>query len=306
MRPFGRRLLAALAALGLAASAQAATVNLSGSSSHVSVGSAFSLALRIDGLHQGGIGSLAGFDIDLHYDDSLLQFTGYSFIDPGSGSNPLDLPEPGGLGFFGQASVAGAGLLDAFGLSGNSTAVLDAGQPDAFRFLELNFVALQASSGTDLALDLADPLLLFADGAGNPIAIDFGASRTALVIDAQGGGSLPEPGSAALSLAGLAVALSTRRRRMGAAALALAAVLVLPGAALAQSAKAEPTPIDVLVVQVAGGRAKVRADDGREFWVTVGAELSADRVGQRLRGQAVPRGDSIKVSGATFAPAPAK
>jgi hypothetical protein len=81
------------------------------------------------------------------------------------------------------------------------------------------------------------------------------------------------------------------------------ATLALPGLALAQSAKAEPTPIDVLVVEVAGGRAKVRADDGREFWVTVGAELSADRVGQRLRGQAVPRGDSIKVSGATFAPA---
>lgn len=304
MRLISLRRIAACAVLCWMGAASAATVNVAASSSHVTVGSTVSLRFAVAGLHQGGVGSLAGFDLDLHYDNSLLQFQGASFIDAGSGGNQLDLPEAAGLGFFGDAT-ASAGVVDAFGLSGNSAALLDGQQVDAFDFLTLSFLALQASSGTDLFIDLSDSLLQFSDGAGQAIGMNFVNSRAALVIDAQGGGgTLPEPATPALALAALVGAGWVRRRRAAGAALALGMALTAPLTSHAQNTadtKAAPTPIDVRVIEVAGSRAKVRADDGREFWVTVGKDLSPDRVGQRLRGQAVPRGDVIKVNTPTYA-----
>lgn len=305
MRLISLRRIAACAVLCWVGAASAATVNVSASSSHVTVGSTVTLSFAVAGLHQGGVGSLAGFDLDLHYDNTLLQLQSFGFVDSGSGINQLDLPEPTGLGFFGDAPAA-AGVVDAFGLSGNSAAVLDAQQADAFNFLTLSFIALQASGGTALVIDLSDPLLQFSDASGAAIAMNFISSRAALVIDAQGGGggTLPEPATPALALAALFGAGWVRRRKAAGAALALGLALTAPLASHAQTkvdAKAEPTPIDVKVVQVAGSRAKVRADDGREFWVTVDQSLSADKVGQRLRGQAVPRGDVIKVNAPTYA-----
>ncbi len=302
MRLFSFRRIAACAVLCWAGAASAATVNVSASSSHLTVGSTVTLSFAVAGLHQGGIGSLAGFDLDLHYNASLLQFQGAGFVDAGSGSNQLDLPEVGQLGFFGDATAAG-GIVDAFALSGNSSAALDAQQADAFDFLTLSFIALQASTGTDLFVELSDPNLLFVDGLGQSIGMNFINARTQLVIDAQGGGNtLPEPAAPALALSALACA-GWVRRRTGRAALALSLALVAPLASHAQTkaeAKAEPTPIDVRVIEVAGSRAKVRADDGREYWVSVGPALTADKVGQRLRGQALPRGDVIKVNTPTF------
>lgn len=306
MRLISLRRITAAAVLLWVGAVSAATVNVSSSASHVTVGATVTLSFAVAGLHQGGTGSLAGFDIDLHYDNSLLQFQSFGFVDTASASNMLDLPEPGGLGFIGDATPAG-GVVDAFGLSGNSTAVLDAQQADAFDFLTLSFIALQASAGTDLFIDLSDPLLQFLDGSGAAINVSFISARTQLVIDPQGGGgTLPEPAAPALALAALAGA-GWARRRAGRAALAISLALAAPLASQAQTkaeakpqAKAEATPIDVRVIEVAGGRAKVRADDGREYWVTVGPALTADKVGQRLRGQALPRGDAIKVNAPTF------
>lgn len=306
MRLISLRRIAACAALAWAGAASAATVNVSASSSHVAVGATVTLNFAVAGLHQGGVGSLAGFDLDLHYDGSLLQFLGAGFVDAGSGLNQLDLPEPGGLGFLGSAAAAG-GVVDAFGLSGNSTALLDAQQADGFDFLTLSFIALQASTGTELFIDLSDPLLQFVDGGGQALSMDFLSARARLVIDAQGGGNpLPEPAAPALALAALAGAgwAHRRARRARGAALLLGLALAAPLASQAQTpaaAKAaEPTPIDVRVIEVAGGRAKVRTEDGREYWVSVGPALSPDKVGQRLRGQAVPRGDVIKVNAPAF------
>lgn len=301
MRLISLRRIAVSAMFCWMGAVSAATVNVSSSSGHVAVGATVTLNFAVTGLHQGGVGSLAGFDLDLRYDDSLLQFQGAGFTDAGSGFNMLDLPEAGGLGFWGDAAAAG-GIVDAFGLSGNSTAVLDAQQADGFRFLTLSFIALQASAGTELFIDLSDPLLLFFDGAGLPIDMGFANARTSLVIDAQGGGTLPEPAAPTLALAALACA-GWARRRAGRMALALGLALTAPLASQAQvqaGRAAQATPIDVRVVEVAGSRAKVRADDGREFWVTVDRSLSADKVGQRLRGQAVPRGDTVKVNAPTY------
>lgn len=303
MRLISLRRIAACAVLCWVGAASAATVNVSSSSSHVAVGSTVTLSFAISGLHQGGTGSLAGFDLDLHYDNSLLQFQGAGFSDAATGINQLDLPEAGQLGFLGDATAA-AGVVDAFGLSGNSLAALDAQQADAFDFLTVSFIALQASSGTALVVDLSDPLLQFVDGNSQAINVNFASARAQLVIDAQGGGgTLPEPTTPVLALAALAGAGWARRRRAVGAALALGLALAAPLASHAQATadtKAAPTPIDVRVIEVSGSRAKVRADDGREFWVTVDQSLSADKVGQRLRGQAVPRGDAIKVNAPTY------
>lgn len=313
MRLKDLRRIAACAVMCWIGAVSAATVNVSSSSSHVSVGQVVTLTFAVSGLHQGGVGSLAGFDLDLQYDNSLLSLQSFGFIDTASGINALDLPEVGGLGFFGDAVAAG-GIVDAYGLSGNSAAVLDAQQPDGFDFLTLSFVALQASSGTQFVIDLADPLLTFSDGNGQPIAVDFGSARALLVIDPQGGGgnTVPEPAAPALALVALAGAGWARRRsgprRAGlatslAASLTLSLALATPLVSQAQTktdAPAQPTPIDVRVVEVAGSRAKVKAEDGREFWVTVGPALTPDKVGQRLRGEAVPRGDVIKVNAPTF------
>lgn len=305
MRLKDLRRIAACAAMCWVGAVSAATVNVSSSSSHVSVGQVVTLTFAVSGLHQGGVGSLAGFDLDLQYDNSLLSLQSFGFVDTASGINALDLPEVGGLGFFGDAVAAG-GIVDAFGLSGNSAAVLDAQQANAFDFLTLSFLALQASSGTQFVVDLADPLLTFSDGNGLPIQVNFGSARALLVIDPQGGGgnTVPEPAAPALALAALASA-GWARRRSGhrRAALALSLALAAPLVSQAQTkteAPAQPTPIDVRVVEVAGSRAKVRAEDGREFWVSVGPALTPDKVGQRLRGEAVPRGDVIKVNAPTF------
>lgn len=306
MRLKDLRRIAACAVMCWVGAVSAATVNVASSSSHVSVGQVVTLTFSVAGLHQGGTGSLAGFDLDLQYDNSLLSLQSFGFVDSTSGINALDLPEVGGLGFFGDAVAAG-GIVDAFGLSGNSAAVLDAQQADAFDFLTLSFVALQASSGTQLVIDLADPLLTFSDGNGRPIQMAFGSARALLVIDPQGGGgnTVPEPAAPVLALAALASAGWARRRSSGhrRAALALSLALAAPLVSQAQTktaAPAQPTPIDVRVVEVAGSRAKVRAEDGREFWVSVGPALTPDKVGQRLRGEAVPRGDVIKVNAPTF------
>jgi hypothetical protein len=307
MRLKGLRRIAACAVMCWVGVVSAATVNVSSSSNRVSVGQVVTLTFAVSGLHQGGVGSLAGFDLDLQYDNSLLSFQSFGFLDAATGANALDLPEVGSLGFFGDAAAAG-GIVDAFGLSGNSAAVLDAQQPDGFDFLTLSFVALQASSGTALAIDLADPLLTFSDANGRPITMDFGSARALLIIDPQGGGgenTVPEPAAPALALAALAGAGWARRRsgRQRRAALALSLALAAPLASQAQTkadTPAQPTPIDVRVVEVAGTRAKVRAEDGREFWVSVGPALTPDKVGQRLRGEAVPKGDVIKVNAPTF------
>ncbi|MGQ3052896.1 MAG: cohesin domain-containing protein [Roseateles sp.] len=306
MRLHSLRRIAVAAVFAWVGAVSAATVNVSSSASHVTVGSSVTLSFAVAGLHQGGVGSLAGFDLDLRYDNSLLQFQSFGFIDAASASNMLDLPEPAGLGFIGDATAAG-GVVDAFGLSGNSTAVLDAQQADAFDFLTLTFIALQASSGTDFVVDLSDPALQFIDGNGLPINISFISARAQLVIDPQGGGNtVPEPAAPALALVALLGAAWARWQstRAGRAALAVSLALAAPLSSHAQTKAetkaAEPTPIDVRVIEVAGTRAKVRADDGREYWVTVGPALTADKVGQRLRGQALPRGDAIKVNAPTF------
>ncbi|MBB4844966.1 hypothetical protein HNP55_003512 [Paucibacter oligotrophus] len=303
----------ALGLLGPAATQAAPVVIVSASQSSVHVGESFSINFAIAGLSAGSQDSLSGFDIDVLINPALASLSGFSFVDPSSGANQLDLPEAGSFGFTGNAS-AGGGVIDAYGLSGNSAAALDANQADGFRFLSLMFTALAPSSAAEFRLDLGDPSLLFLDSGSNGLQMSYNPA-SAFVEITPNNGQVPEPGVLALALLALAaMGLSLGKNgallRSATAALALLlGALSFSGPAQAQttSSNSSPvvaskgTPIDALVLEVAGSRAKLKAvDDGRVFWVTTSNTLGADKVGQRIQGLAQARGDSIHIGSPSF------
>jgi len=294
---------AALTTLTLCAAAHAATINVSTGSTTYHVGQGFSVDFRIDGL-TGAVGdSLSGFDLDILFDSSLLQLTGYGFGDPASNRNELDLPEAASLGFLGAANASG-NVIDAFGVSGNSADVLDAEQAGGFRFLTLTFLALAASTETAIQIDLADNGLLFLDSGFGDLTTDFGAARVAFAIT-PGATAVPEPGSLALLLVGAAGMAFAGRRRMRAGSAALAVSLAVAGPALAQqpvvqgqqpAAVQAPKAVTGTILQVEGRRAQIKLSNGVVEWVSVAGGVSKDQVGKRISGKLGPRGDTLLLS----------
>lgn len=298
-------LLAAAACAAPAASA--ATISVASSASQVALGQTFRVDFRIAGLSAAQYDSLGGFDLDVLFDTSVLEFTGFSFVDAATSSNQLDLPEPGSFGFFGDASATG-GKLDAYGVSGNSAAVLDAGQTGAFRFLSLDFKALAAHAGTAIQIDLADPNLLFLDSGSGLLGATYGNARVLVAIDQAV--PVPEPETLALfGLGALGLAAAARRRKT-AGALVAAAVLAA-GPALAQSNTAAPkaaqqaesgksATVSGEVVEVRGKRVLLRLASGESRWVSSTQELSPSDVGKQLSAKLAPRGDAVVMSDITF------
>lgn len=185
----------------LALPAHASTIGVSVSTSAPSVGETFVVDISIFGLTSASGDSLSAFDFDIVYDDGQLKLTDYGFDDPALG-NQLDLAEVGKLAFVGEVLDLGGGLLDVYGLSGNSDTVLDTDQATAFRFLTLSFQALAPTSSTAIYIDLNDPSLMVLDSGFGDLAYSFSSSGATVAVSDQRN-NVPAPAPILLITAGM-------------------------------------------------------------------------------------------------------
>lgn len=172
--------------------ANATEISVSVSNANPSVGDSVDVYFTISGLTSAPANSLSAFDFDILFDDTVLSFINASFDDPVLG-NQLDLPEASAFPFDGGVFDLGSGLLDAYGLSGNSDSVLDADQADQFRFLGLSFTAIAAGSVSAL-IDLSDPFLAVLDSGFSDLIVDYAPSQVDFTVS-SGVAGVPEPGS---------------------------------------------------------------------------------------------------------------
>lgn len=312
-RHIGHGLLLLALSAGILIPAPAAVINVSTTSAHVSVGQSFNVLFDVRGLSSAANDSLSGFDLDIVFDPLTVRLLNASFFDPASGTNQLAFSEAGSFGFIGQTAISG-GVIDLFGISGNSAGLLDARQNDVFRFVTLTFETLASSPGTSIGVNLADPALLFTDSGAGGLPIAFDNSRVGIAI---GPTAVPAPSSLALCMAGMIALLTTMRRRRvailraGGISIALLTSLAMPAQAQAQASTStsttqqQTTPvnqeaIDGVITAIQGQRLQVRLNSGKLVWMTSTTSLSSSHVGKRLTGIAVPAGDGLVLTQARF------
>lgn len=191
----------AVAAVLTPAAANAISLSLAPPNQDAGVGDSFTLFLRVDGLGNFTAPSLAGFDVNVNFDPSLVQFDTVTFGDPGLGNllapvtPSVDLVTPS------------SGSLNLLSLSVDSPGDLDAAQPDSFTLATLNFTALTPGAA---GFTLSDVIL--SDVLGDRLQFDGSEGATVNILAGQ---SVPEssPGMfGALTLGALALC----HRRLGA------------------------------------------------------------------------------------------
>lgn len=308
-RHIGHGLLLLALSAGILIPAPAAVINVSTTSAHVSVGQSFNVLFDVRGLSSAPNDSLSGFDLDIVFDPLAVRLLNASFFDPASGTNQLAFSEAGSFGFIGQTAIFG-GVIDLFGISGNSAGVLDARQNDIFRLVTLTFETLASSQGTFIGVNLADPALLFTDSGAGGLPIAFDNSSVGIAI---GPTAVPAPSSFALCMAGMIALLITMRRRRvailraGGISIALLTSLAMPAEAQTststtqqQTAPVNQEAIDGVITAIQGQRLQVRLNSGKLVWMTSTTSLSSSHVGKRLTGIAVPAGDGLVLTQARF------
>jgi len=167
------RIVAALFLLSLccAVEADAATITAVNPLTAVSVGSVVGVSIDISGLTAGKQPGVGAFDIDVGFDAGKVSFQSAQF------GSWLDLA---GLGDF-RAATAGAGSVNVFEVSLDSTGNLIASQPSSFTLVTLSFLTL-ASGSTPLTVTI------------NSLAAADATALAATTVDGQiAVSSVPEP-----------------------------------------------------------------------------------------------------------------
>ncbi|MBB4659552.1 hypothetical protein [Parvularcula dongshanensis] len=192
-----RRLLSAALSLAVAgfASAQAAVIAVETDDTSVMVGDI--VDFRITFTADDPAEYLAEYFLELFYDDTALAFAGVSFLDPATGINQVDPPVTSEfIADFGADAIDG--IVDLFGITGNSDATLAAVQADDFVIATVSFLAYAVSSASDIGLDT-----IISD-LGGDLDVEFGDDVVTIEV-------VPLPGALVFFLTGLA-GLAARRR----------------------------------------------------------------------------------------------
>jgi hypothetical protein len=176
-------------ALLLSVWVNAISIELSPSSSSVTLGTPVDLELRISGLGNGIAPSLGTFDITLEFNPLILGFSSFAFGDPGLGDQ-LDLP---GLGSVTGLDSGTSGQLNVFEVSLDLSSGLDSLQAPQFALgtVSFNTVGIGTSG-------LQFTSAVFGDALGNPLLVQLGRGSIEVFRSTT---AVPDTSSSALLLA---------------------------------------------------------------------------------------------------------
>jgi hypothetical protein len=169
---------------------QAVSLSLLATPASVVAGAPVQVSVQISDLGNFQPPSLSGFDFQLSYNSSTLQFNSISFGDPGLG-DLINLSNISGLT---SVSNPSPGVVNFAEISLDNSTDLNAAQPSSFILATLNFKAI--NPGTSL---LSLSVLDLADENTQPLAFNPPGSISVSVTPAT---QVPEPGLGWLSLAG--------------------------------------------------------------------------------------------------------
>ncbi len=153
------------------------------------------IGLQVSGLGAATTPALSAYDLDIHFDTSLLNYTGITFGDPLLG-NQLDVFNLGSNST--AAELTSIGIVNLFELSLDTPADLNAWQADTFILATLRFDILNhGSSALTLNVNVFDD----ADAMALSPAVQSGTITT-----------VPLPSAVWLWLAGLGIMTKRWRR----------------------------------------------------------------------------------------------
>jgi len=173
------------------------TIEVTPSSSVVTLGHQITVGLRISGLGSGSAPSLSEFDLDLGFDLSKLSFVSANYGDPVLGDQ-LDLAGFGAS----QLTTPNLSSVNLFELSFDSVSDLDNLQADQFIMVSVTFDTL-ALGGGNFALALNS----LADASGGSLTGSTTLTNGSFTITA-----VPAPPTLTLVVAGIMGLMTSHRK----------------------------------------------------------------------------------------------